>query len=621
MIYSDELYVFNAESLKICWVSAQAARAVGHTRHALQERAIFEVFPTLTKARVADLLAALQNDPYSGLRQQNLQQGKNGTPSTVFLHLESFSDQGHRYVHARVEHVVAPDQVHEHQLHLTRFVMENVSVEVYWLDQYGHIYYANRQACQALGYSQAELLRLKVDDIDPLCPMSRWQRYWTSLKKEGSLFFETLHRAKDGRVFPVNVLANFLRIGEFEYSVAFARDISNRKQLEARLGSLVSVINVIIWSTNAEWEVDYVSPQIKDLLGLSPELFIGHKLLEIFRSERVHRDDRAALVAGVERLRQGEDAVRNIELRLENAQGAWQWLALNMSVVRDANGRVQQVVGSSHDISLQKQEEARLLDLNAELDIQVRQELAKNQKSDMLLQQQSRLVAMGEMIGNIAHQWRQPLNALAIILLNVEDALAHGEINTRDMQQALQRSQQILADMSRTIDDFRGFFNNNKLLMDIALGDLVKTNLRLLEASMVYHHIALTLLNGDCPARAMVHSGELSQVLLCLINNAKEQILANDVREGEITVRLEQTDDYAVIDICDNAGGIAEEHLSRVFDPYFTTKPEGLGLGLYISNLSIQQTMHGHIEVKNWQKGAKFSVFIPKLSTSGSVCR
>ena len=168
--------------------------------------------------------------------------------------------------------------------------------------------------------------------------------------------------------------------------------------------------------------------------------------------------------------------------------------------------------------------------------------------------------------------------------------------------------------MSRTIDDFRGFLKNDKLLVETELAKVILNSSRLLEATMAYHDIKLVFITPDCQLKAMVHSGELSQALLCLINNAKEQIIDKKIQNGEIKLSIEPFKDWVKICIADNGGGISEADLPKVFDPYFTTKPDGIGLGLYISNLTIQQTMSGRIEVKNCADGAQFSIFLPKIT-------
>lgn len=606
----EECYVFNADSLHFCWMTDAALQRLGYNRQACLSLAVTKVFPQLP---LHASFQALMADDESSVVLESLLQPSHGLPYPVILELDGFSDLGDRYIHARISSVSPPTDL-RHQLELTQFVMDNVAIEVYWLDKDGYIRYANRQACDALGYSPDEVLRLRIDDVDPKYPIHLWHEHWQVLKRQKLIYLETQHQDKSGKRYPVTVMANYVRQGEAEYNIAFARDISKAKRNEARFKQLVSVVNVIIWSCDAAMVIDYVSPQIVDIVGLSAESFIGRELKSLAESERFHPEDRSLLIDALQGLQNQGTAVINLQHRIKNAAGHWQWMGLSMSAIFDDNSELQQVVGSVHDISLQKQEEKRLLSINAELDKRVQEELEKNQKTNLLLQRQAKLVAMGEMISNIAHQWRQPLNALAVIMMNLDDALTHGEVDPEIMHWGLTRSQEILTDMSRTIDEFRGYFKNDKVLVASVLAETIKTSLALLQAAMGYHRIKLEFVNPDCPVRGMIQVAEFSQVLLCLINNAKEQLLAKHITNGEITVSLDVNGPWAVVHVTDNAGGIDEKDLSKIFDPYFSTKPNRAGLGLYFSNLSIQETMNGRIEAKNRERGAQFSVYLPQLT-------
>lgn len=123
----------------------------------------------------------------------------------------------------------------EEQLRLTQFVMDNADVEIYWLDKNARIHYVNRKVCETLGYSLGELTSLSIPDIDPLFPVATWDLHWEALRQEKSQSFETVHKRKNGTIFPVEVHANYVRFGEFEYNVAFTRDISERKEWENKL--------------------------------------------------------------------------------------------------------------------------------------------------------------------------------------------------------------------------------------------------------------------------------------------------------------------------------------------------------------------------------------------------
>lgn len=255
-----------------------------------------------------------------------------------------------------------------------------------------------------------------------------------------------------------------------------------------------------------------------------------------------------------------------------------------------------------------------LQNLNFDLERRIQHEVAENRKKDLMLQQQSKMAAMGEMIANIAHQWRQPLNSLAVILMNLEDSFVRGEANAESVGKSVQRANELLANMSHTIDDFRHFFRNDKLLTEDRLEDVVALSVQLLEATLGFSGIKLTVkvIKPDVVAR--VYTAELLQALSCLINNAKEQLIRNKVDPGEIMLEIDQNENWAIIRVTDNGGGIADSDLPKLFEPYFSTKPDGSGLGLYITQLTIEQTMHGHVEVVNADQGAIFTILLPAIT-------
>src|SRR5208282_3233801 len=134
----------------------------------------------------------------------------------------------------------------EKELRLTKSSLENASDAVFWIDPQAHIVYVNQAACRSLGRSREELLSLSIPDIDPLFPKEAWAAVWVELKARGSMSFETQHQTKQGRVFPVEVTTNYLEFDGKEYSFAFARDISERKQAEKSLREANELIKAVV---------------------------------------------------------------------------------------------------------------------------------------------------------------------------------------------------------------------------------------------------------------------------------------------------------------------------------------------------------------------------------------
>lgn len=179
---------------------------------------------------------------------------------------------------------------------LARYTMDNVVDAVYWIDSKAEIVDVNETACDMLGYTREELLNFTVFDIDPDFTMDKWVSTWEKLKGQVKLTIETKHRRKDGRIIPVEIMANYLSFGGRELDCAFARDISQRKRTEEALQASEERFRGLVESTSDwVWEVDqkgvftYVSPQIRNLLGYAPEELIGKTPFDLMPNEEAQR--------------------------------------------------------------------------------------------------------------------------------------------------------------------------------------------------------------------------------------------------------------------------------------------------------------------------------------------
>ncbi|TAL21695.1 MAG: sensor histidine kinase, partial [Nitrospirae bacterium] len=218
-------------------------------------------------------------------------------------------------------------------------------------------------------------------------------------------------------------------------------------------------------------------------------------------------------------------------------------------------------------IAIQRSRAAQELKRFSEtLELRVTEEVSKNMEQERLLIQQSRLAAMGEMIGNIAHQWRQPLNALGLLLQNTKDAYEYNELNSEYLNKSTATGMQLIAKMSSTIDDFRNFFKPNKEKTSFSLKQAVEDTLSILSASFNNHEISVQLDVAD-DIVAYGFPNEYSQVLLNILNNAKDAIQANKVGGGKIHIHIARHDGLASISVRDNAGGIPAQILPKIFDP------------------------------------------------------
>jgi len=243
-------------------------------------------------------------------------------------------------------------------------------------------------------------------------------------------------------------------------------------------------------------------------------------------------------------------------------------------------------------------------------------EIDKNRQKDEALAQQSKLAAMGEMMGNIAHQWRQPLNALAaniqMIDMDYEDEL----IDEEYCQTFISENMVFINFMSTTINDFRDFFKSDKQRDKFRIIETIRKPINILKPQLKELDIKISIEGDDFTIISL--QSEFQQVILNIINNAKEAIQSNNIENGYIKIKTKVFDATGVITIEDNAKGIPEDVMSRIFEPYYTTKEQGkgTGIGLYISNEIIAKHMKSKIDVYNTDVGAKFEIKLNLIELS-----
>ena len=257
---------------------------------------------------------------------------------------------------------------------------------------------------------------------------------------------------------------------------------------------------------------------------------------------------------------------------------------------------------------VQAKEDA-LLELNDSLKARVMKEVEAQREKEKMLIQQSKMAAMGDMISMIAHQWRQPLNQMSYVMMNIDGAYDERTLSREYLDKKLKEGENLLEYMSHTIDDFRNFFKPDKQMQEVQLCGLVDSAIGLMQKGLEKHHIQLEK-EYACEKYLLLYKNEMIQVLLNLLKNAQEVLEGK--KDALIVIRITEENQRANICISDNGGGIAKENLEKVFEPYFSTKEkQGTGLGLYMSQMIIMEHMNGTLEVRNTQEGAEFIISIP----------
>ncbi len=228
---------------------------------------------------------------------------------------------------------------------------------------------------------------------------------------------------------------------------------------------------------------------------------------------------------------------------------------------------------------------------------------------DRLLILQSRQAAMGETIDFIAHQWKQPLNTLSLIVQYFRESYRDGEMTDEDLDKTVDQITDLVMHMAQTIDDFRSFSRPDRDMRAFKLKDMVAKTVALVGDSFKAKRILVTT-KADDDLMITSYQNEYCQVLLNILNNARDALVERNVTSPRIEIELFKEGERTVTSISDNAGGIPEEIIERIFEPYFTTKNavQGTGIGLYMSKTIIEKNMKGKISVRNTGEGAEFRI-------------
>jgi len=248
----------------------------------------------------------------------------------------------------------------------------------------------------------------------------------------------------------------------------------------------------------------------------------------------------------------------------------------------------------------------------------LQKELLKDQDKfklqEHMLIQQSKTSSMGEMIGAIAHQWRQPLNIIATSIINLETKAELEILDLKEIQRINTKINDTLHYLSKTIDDFRNFFLISHEKQEVNLVDTIESTIDMVQAQFLSYNISICFEYTKTDSFLyMAYNNEIRQVIINILTNSKDAIqLQGEKFKGEIHIELKKEKNFFLIRICDNAGGIEEKIIKKIFHPYFSTKFEGQGTGtaLYMSKTIIEQFHNGKLKAYNDSDGACFEIIL-----------
>lgn len=231
-------------------------------------------------------------------------------------------------------------------------------------------------------------------------------------------------------------------------------------------------------------------------------------------------------------------------------------------------------------------------------------------KTKSLLVHNSKMASMGEMIGIISHQLKQPLNILSLYSDSLQYSFNDGEVDELYIKDYAKKTKSQIVYMNETINGFLNFYNPNKTQEDFLVSEAITVALKILKSKIYSNNVKVNL-ELDETLKTSGISMELSQVILNIVNNSLDVFIEKEISEGLISIKLFKTDSEIVLFLEDNGGGIKEEkELEKILDPYFTTKDNGTGLGLYMVNLIIKNNFKGELKLMNSEKGLKFIIVL-----------
>lgn len=284
------------------------------------------------------------------------------------------------------------------------------------------------------------------------------------------------------------------------------------------------------------------------------------------------------------------------------------------------DNRLDSILYLGMDVTNEKRLEERLKKINRDLSEMVEQKVKEIQEKDFALLQGARQVAMGEAISNIAHHWRQPLNALGIIIQDIKLASDFEELTKEHLEESVLKSKEILKQMSKTIDNFRILFKPTGNKEQFTPAFAVQKAMLLAENVLKNSCVDIKIDEIGDTKNIFGYPGDLAQCILNALINSKEILEERNIPEPFIDIKIENGDKNVVVYIDDNGGGVKDGKVERIFEPYFTTKPtaHGSGLGLFMIKNIVEKNMGGEVEACNTDIGLSIKITLPTCSSENT---
>lgn len=479
----------------------------------------------------------------------------------------------------------------------------------------GIITYVNSNYVQTSGYSKDELIGSQHSIVNSgNTPIKTYKKLWLTINNNKTFTGVLENKKKDDSPFWVDIsISPIIADGRKTGYKAIMFDITDKILTQTNLQNTIDASKLELLEQNTRfdfainssrdgfWDYDLEKKEFHLSSGWKQRL--GYKI-----DEKVSYLDYLSLIPG--------------EHRFEHHKAMHEFLDNHPEELKYIHFRVRYPIVTKDSEHLIIEDVGDIFFNDNRNPIRItgfHRDITNQERQNKILESQNRVSAMGEMISNVAHQWRQPISAINNTLNNVEFDIELDELNQIDSKVFLQTSNKIkeyTAYMSDTINDFRQLTSDDKVKTTFILNNIIDKAYKIIENEYVTNNINFEFQkNQNTQYELYGFERELQQVLINILNNAKDILVEKNPKNPNVIISTYLDKNNIITTIKDNAGGIPQNIIDAIFDPYFTTKHQsiGTGIGLYMSRKIIIEYFNGSIKAQNEDGGAKFIISIPKI--------